>query len=325
MLLQAKLNALGGPGQPAMDDVEVLRSFVEKYDLTSKIGTAWPSLLNEEESLLLTSNIGECGSPLITETGIFLAAQVLLMAWEFCTKRNVDGQNALYNPTTKASYALPCFDQDDYQWVAFIKNISITANHYDKKPNFDIVLVDEGADSTKLQILRSEQLTRTNGTTVNIFDHMQRAYDWVYGSPEELQRFINESYYMIDMKNWRSALNLYDLIQEMADKFQMGVTIEPMSDKYGMVTYNSNLNNLTNWLADGKTVRIGCRLNAPLYKLFGHLLGKTFNVHLNGMDPPANMLEKLMNELKPNSAKDLQSKVEEKKKMMTSLQQVNVH
>ena len=37
-----------------MDDVEVLRSFVEKYDLTSKIGTAWPSLLNEEESLLLT-------------------------------------------------------------------------------------------------------------------------------------------------------------------------------------------------------------------------------------------------------------------------------
>ena len=188
-----------------------------------------------------------------------------------------------------------------------------------KMENMFTVLVLTRRDS------RMEQLTRANGTTVNIFDHMQRAYDWVYGSPEELQRFINESYYMIDMKNWRSALNLYDLIQEMADKFQMGVTIEPMSDKYGMVTYNSNLNNLTNWLADGKTVRIGCRLNAPLYKLFGHLLGKTFNVHLSGMDPPANMLEKLMNELKPNSAKDLQSKVEEKKKMMTSLQQVNVH
>ena len=89
--MQAKFNALGGPGQPALDDIPVLQSFVDNYDLTVKIATAWTSLLNEEEILFLMSNIEDCHSPNVTDTAIWLASQTLLIAFAYCTKRDLDG------------------------------------------------------------------------------------------------------------------------------------------------------------------------------------------------------------------------------------------
>ena len=249
----------------------------------------------------MTSNFGDCESDKILQLGKDLASAVLSLALEYCTKQEVNGLTTLYNPTTKAAYSLPCYDQDDYTWIPFIKKLDITANHHDQKPNFGIVIIEEAGDASRIQILRAEQLTRDGGTTVVVLDHLQRAYDWVYGSSEELQRFISQARYFIDMKNYRNALNIWEHVQSLADDFELGVQIEPMSDKYGVVAFNQTLNKLPEWLNDGKTVRIGCRLNDPLFKLFSFLLGKGFNVHLNGMESPSNMLESLVNHLKPNS------------------------
>ena len=319
---QAKLNGLNGPGQPAMDDMGVLQSFIDEYDMTVKISTAWSSLLNEDEAMLLESNVGTCQSEQILHTGKQLAATVLKLCWQYCNQREVGGAKSLYNPSTRLAYTLPCYDQDDFLWVPFCKNLSITANHYDKKPNFDVFILEEAADACKIQILRAEQLTRHGGTTCLMLCHMQRTYDWVYGSASELARFISEAKYFQDMKNYRNALNIYDCVQARADTFDMGVLIEPMSDVYGVVAHNSNLNKLNTWLARKKSVRIGCRLNAPLFKLFGFLFSKKFNVHLTGMDTPADMLQKLIDHLNPSSVSHLKQQLAEHKKIMSTLEQL---
>ena len=70
----------------------------------------------------------------------------------------MNGAKTLLNPTTKEAYPCPVFDQDDFLWVAYRLNVSATANHFDDKPNFDFLVVDEGADSPKISIERAKQL-----------------------------------------------------------------------------------------------------------------------------------------------------------------------
>jgi hypothetical protein len=91
---------------------------------------------------------------------------------------------------------------------------------------------------------------------------------------------------------------------------------------YGVVATNSTLNKLDAWLKNGKSIRIGCRLNAPLFKLTGLLLVKGYNIHLNGFDKPAVLIEKLMHQLKPTSVTNLQAILAEKFKAMKSVDQM---
>ena len=233
---QAKLNGLGGKGQPRLGDYGVLRGFEKNYDLAVKISTAWSSLLSESDILLVTANVGAVGTDELLQVGLTLTVECLHLAYEYCMNTEVNGARTLLNPTTGEAYSLPCYDQDDYWWMAYLLDLSAQANLFDKIVNFKFVFIDEGADSPKIALERAKQLTRDGGTTIAIFDHCQRGYDWLYASPSALADFIADAEYHVDMKTYRPALNLWEHMQQCADKFEMGIMIEPMSDRSATCT-----------------------------------------------------------------------------------------